>query len=259
MSTENLDTSAERAFYHRFAWAYDLLIERAGGPQTESVATVFREYGVAQRSHLVDAGCGTGAYAVALASLGFVVTAVELSPELLATAKSRALASGVAVTSSQADMTGGWKPTHRADGVLCRGVLNDLTTDDARERAFAAFANWLRPGGVLLLDVRETEGSRTRYENGRDFVRTATRDGDWLTFTSTTTMAASSDVLDLVERWRGVVNGQRVEHEDHFTMRTWSWNALRDLTNAAGFAAVSRLPAEVVGARSDRIVAVVQR
>lgn len=254
MSNENL--GAERSFYHRFAWAYDLLSARRGGPQIEDVATVFREHECAAGSHLVDAGCGTGAYAVALASLGFLITAVELSPELLATARHRARDSGATVTFAQADMTKGWAPARPADGVLCRGVLNDLLTDDSRERAFGAFASWLRPRGVLLLDVRETEHSRERYKNGRNFTRTATRGDDSLIFTSTTTMAANSDVLELLEQWQGIVAGERVGHQERFAMRTWSWGSVQDLADAAGFSAVSRLSGETVGARGDRIVAV---
>jgi hypothetical protein len=138
-------------------------------------------------------------------------------------------------------------------------VLNDLLTDDARERAFRAFADWLRRDGILLLDVRETEHSRQRYKDGRGFTRTATRGGDSLTFTSTTTMTVDSDMLDLVERWEGIVQGSRVEHEDRFAMRTWSWSSLRDLAHAAGFSAVSCLSDDTVGARGDRIVAVAVR
>lgn len=210
-------------------------------------------------AHLVDAGCGTGAYAVALVSLGFLVTAVERSAELPAAAKARARNSGVGVAFAQADITTSWAPARLADGVLCRGVLNDLVSDDARELAFEAFANWLRPGGVLLLDVREIEHSRERYKNGRDFRRTATRVEDSLTFNSTTTMAPNSDVLVLVQRWKGTVAGERVNLEERFTMRTWSWSSLQDLAHAAGFSTISRLHEELVGARGDRIVGVAIR
>jgi SAM-dependent methyltransferase len=256
---ESVDLGVERAFYHRFAWAYDLLIERPAGPQVDNVAKVLCERGCAPGAHLVDAGCGTGGYAVALAVLGFNMTAVDRSAELLGEAQRRALHSGATVRFAQADLTGDWAPPAPADGVLCRGVLNDLLADGARERAFGSFARWLRPGGVLLLDVRDTERSRERYGHGRELTHAATREHDSLSFTSSTTMAADSDVLDLVERWDGRVDGHRVTHEDRFKMRTWSWSTLHDLAHTAGFTTVSRLSSETVGARGDRIVALAVR
>jgi hypothetical protein len=143
--------------------------------------------------------------------------------------------------------------------VLCRGVLNDLLTEEARERTFSSFARRLRPRGALRLDVRDTERSRERYADGREFTQTATRNDDTITLTSTTTMAADSDRLELIERWEGQVNGERVTHEDRFTMRTWSWDTLQDLARAAGFDTISRLAGTKLGARSDRIVALAIR
>jgi ubiquinone/menaquinone biosynthesis C-methylase UbiE len=259
VSGTRLEASSERSFYHRFAWAYDLLIERPGGPQLVQVPSVLREHGVDSGSHVIDAGCGTGSYAVALAESDFIVTAVERSPELLAEAEHRAVAAGASISFVHADITQSWAPDVLADGVLCRGVLNDLRSDDARRRAFHAFARWLRPGGALLLDVRETERSYGRYRDGRDFTRTARRGADTVTFRSITTMEADSELLDLRERWHGLVDGKPVEHEERFAMRTWSWRTLQDLARASGFSTVTRLPADTVGARDDRIVALAMR
>ena len=258
MGDETVDYGAERAFYHRFAWAYDLLIERPSGPQIENVATILCQHGCAPGAHLVDAGCGAGAYAVALAALGFDVTALDRSAELLEAAQHRARDRGAEVSFARADLTGDWAPALMADGVLCRGVLNDLLTDGARERAFGSFARWLRPGGVLLLDVRDAERSRERYTHGREFTNVARRGQDSLTFTSSTT-AADADVLDLVERWEGRVDDQPVMHEERFKMRTWSWNTLHDLARVSGFMTISRLRSDTIGARDDRIVAVAVR
>jgi hypothetical protein len=50
------------------------------------------------------------------------VTAVELSTELLALAKRRAVESDVTISFAHTDMTRGRAPTCAADGVLCRGA-----------------------------------------------------------------------------------------------------------------------------------------
>jgi SAM-dependent methyltransferase len=257
---ESGDLGETRAFYHRFAWAYDRLIERPGGPQIDNVSMILRDHGCQAGARFVDAGCGTGAYAVALSKLGFLVTAVDRSAELLDVARRRARRSGATLRFARVDLSDDdWSPVAPADGVLCRGVLNDLLTDAAREGAFGSFARWLRPDGVLLLDVRDTERSRERYATGREFTSTATRNRDSLTFTSSTTMAPGSDRLELVERWQGHIDGERVTHEDRFEMRTWSWSTLQNLLQRAGFATISRLNGQTVGAGGDRIVALAIR
>jgi protein-L-isoaspartate O-methyltransferase len=248
-----------RALYHRFAWAYDLIIECPGGPQVETVADIFARLGLTRDSTLVDAGCGIGAYATGLASRGFAVTAVDRSSELVAQAEKRARWSGAEVEFACADLTRGWKPPRRVDGVLCRGVLNDLITDADRERAFVSFASWLRPGGALLLDVRDQASSLQRYAGGRTFEHTARRGYDMLTFTSTTTMEPSSELLELSERWVGTVDGVPVDEETRFQMRCWRWDSLERIALVAGFQTVSSLNPCVLGARGDRLVALALR
>src|SRR6476646_2477407 len=46
---------------------------------------------------VVDLGCGTGTLSVLLAELGYEVTAVDLSPNMLAAARDKARAAGVVV------------------------------------------------------------------------------------------------------------------------------------------------------------------
>ena len=248
-----------RPFYHRFAWAYDLIIERTAGPQVEQVARILARHGLSAGSSLVDAGCGTGAYAVGLAGRGYAVTAMDRSPELLALAAERARRHGSTVELACGDLTRAWTPPEPVDGVLCRGVLNDLVEDADRARAFAAFASWLRPSGILLLDVRDSDGSLQRYADRSVFERTVRRGEDVLTYASTTSVEPPSDRLQLVESWAGTVGGLAVEVENAFEMRCWTAGALERLAAAAGFARLSLLDPQIVGARGDRLVALAVR
>jgi SAM-dependent methyltransferase len=258
-SEHDAHEAGKRGFYHRFAWAYDLIVEEPGGPAVEAVAGAFDDNGVGRGSFLVDAGCGTGTYTSGLAGRGFTVVGVDRSAELVGLAKRRPGQSRSATVYVCADFARGWRPTHPADGVLCRGVLNDLLGDDERQQAFAAFASWLRLDGAVLVDVREREASTRRYAGGKTFERTVRRGDDTLTFTSVTTIEPASDLLLLEERWVGTVGGEPVTEENSFRMRAWTWDSLELTARKSGFRRIARLDPDSVGARTDRLVAIALR
>ena len=148
-----------RPFYGSFAWAYDLLNPRAVAAECAQITTTLAGRGIPAPAQLLDAGCGTGRYAIELARGGFVVTGLDAAAELLAVARQQAGAD--AVTFVHADL-GALAPAPAYQAVLCRGVLNDLVEDRARREAFRAFARALTRGGALVLDVREWEATRRR-------------------------------------------------------------------------------------------------
>jgi S-adenosylmethionine-dependent methyltransferase len=97
---------------------------------------------------VVDAGGGTGGFAVPLASLGHAVTVIDPSPDSLAAAQRRAAEAGVPLRAVQGDAAdlatvAGEK---NADLVLCHSVLEYV---DSPAAAMAAIASVLRPGGAV--------------------------------------------------------------------------------------------------------------
>ncbi|GII90306.1 class I SAM-dependent methyltransferase [Sinosporangium siamense] len=101
-----------------------------------------------ERLDIVDAGGGTGGFAVPLAGLGHAVTVVDPSPDSLAALERRAADAGVGVRSLQGDAAdlGDLLPGDSADLVICHSVLEYV--DDPR-RALTAMAGLLRAGGVI--------------------------------------------------------------------------------------------------------------
>ena len=97
---------------------------------------------------IVDAGGGTGGFAVPLASLGHHVTVVDPSPDSLAAAQRRAAEQNVPLRAVQgdaadlADLAG----KQSADLVLCHSVLEYV---DSPPAAMAAIAAVLRSGGAV--------------------------------------------------------------------------------------------------------------
>ena len=103
---------------------------------------------------IVDAGGGSGGFAVPLAELGHEVVVVDPSPDSLAALERRATEAGTAdrVRAVQGDAAGllDVVDAGSADLVLCHSVLE--VVDDPQE-ALGAVAAVLRPGGLASILV----------------------------------------------------------------------------------------------------------
>jgi SAM-dependent methyltransferase len=102
---------------------------------------------------VLDAACGTGMHAVALARQGWRVAGADTSPGMIARARENAQVAGVEV---RFDVAGFGELSTRFgggfDGLLCLGnSLPHILTPQALHAALADFAACLRPGGVLLV------------------------------------------------------------------------------------------------------------
>jgi SAM-dependent methyltransferase len=207
-----------RPLYDAYAWAYDAVVPRPAGGPVDAVIERLADAGVPAGGVVIDAGCGTGRYASALAEAGFRVIGIDRSPALLAQARGSA-------TYVCADLLD-WQPPEPAAAVLCRGVLNDLIDDGERAAALAAFGTWLRPDGVLLADVRDWDATAARYA---DHPRPR-RSVDGLEFSSETELDPARHLMRVRERYDGEPSA--------FAMRPWTEAEVRAHAAAAGFASV---------------------
>jgi S-adenosylmethionine-dependent methyltransferase len=102
------------------------------------------------RPHLdvIDAGGGTGGFAVPLASQGHAVTVIDPSPDSLAAAQRRAAEIAVPLRAIQGDVADLPEVIGEqgADLILCHSVLEYV---DAPAAAMAAISRVLRPGGAV--------------------------------------------------------------------------------------------------------------
>ena len=126
-----------------------------------SAALAERSTATGRRSLTVlDAGGGTGSFAVPLAELGHRVTVVDPSPDALAALARRVAEAGVQdrVTGTQGDAGDlpGLVEPGSADAVLCHDVL-EVVEDPAA--ALAAAVGCLAPGGVLSLLAANRDAS----------------------------------------------------------------------------------------------------
>lgn len=235
-----------RPLYHEYAWAYDYVVAQPAGPAASVVVAALAARGVGPGVSLVDAGCGTGRYAAELARLGYRVTGVDRSAELVAVAD-RAAPSCRFEVADLAD----WAPAEPFDAALCRGVLNDPIADADRAAAVAGLGRALRDGGVLVADVRDWEPTAKRYAAEPLIERAADTPRGRIAFTSHTTLDPSTHAMRIRER---IAVGDGPPAEFDFEMRCWTRDELTRTLREAGFAQIE-LDA-IAPERADRISAI---
>jgi hypothetical protein len=147
------------------------------------------------------------------------------------------------------------------DAVLCRGVLNDVIEDAARQAAFASFARTLRGDGVLIFDVREWEATAARKDREPLFRKRVETDRGRLTFTSVTDLDPPTRRLLVKETHTLQAGGRERSWDYEFVMRCWTSDELRRLLHMNGFGSIAYFGAydPAIGpGETDRLVVVAQ-
>jgi len=141
-------------FYDTLASGYDRMtgFDERLKKETNTFRRIVEEYAV---TSALDAGCGTGAHSVLLATLGVRVTAVDGSTEMLMVLNRHAEERHLKIHTVQA----GFENVNDIlpepfDAVFCLGnTLPHLLTEEALVRSLRNFKSLLNPGGVLILQL----------------------------------------------------------------------------------------------------------
>lgn len=153
--------------YHLLYRDWDSQLEREG----LNLRRFFRPHGV---NTVLDASCGPGTQAIALAQLGYTVTAADPSAGILARARQNAAECGVddTITFVKSDFQNLHNMiTGPFDAVMTKGSsIPHLLADDQIEETLLIFYELLRPGGLLLIGLRDFDSlleDRPRFMPGR--------------------------------------------------------------------------------------------
>lgn len=173
--TEDIFESAE--------W-YDRGINWAARLQRE-IPVLIEVFGPPGDGGLLDAGCGSGHQAIALAGRGYRVVGLDASAKMLELARSHGGQAGVACNFVEAAFSEAARAGANFAGVFCLG--NALAATGAKaeaERALAALAGVLQPGGRLFLQILNftalrteqpaVRGPRVQRHGDREYVSTRT-------------------------------------------------------------------------------------
>jgi glycine/sarcosine N-methyltransferase len=151
-----------RDFYDQFAPDYHLVYEDWNGAVERQGAAVDRLIRAIHKNpvDVLDCSCGIGTQAIGLARLGYRVQGTDVSERSLERARIEAARLGVDISFAACDFRD-LKPVQGAFDVVvsCDNAISHLLTDDDLSRAFRAMRSKLRPGGLLLISVRDYDNA----------------------------------------------------------------------------------------------------
>lgn len=136
------------SLYSRLAGQWDILFH----PDSQRVLFL-DDLLLTSGARIIEVGCGSGATAISLASLGHSVSASDLDVDMIQTARNSA---GEGVEFSVDDMISALQkvPFQSAHAVLCMGnTLPHLTAEGELEQFFQSAGAALLPGGSLVIQM----------------------------------------------------------------------------------------------------------
>ena len=252
-----MNVVAERPLYTHFASFYDALLPRFDPGVIAFARQCFDRYGKGSIVRILDLGCGTGSYTIALAKAGYGVVGVDLATEMLAVTGDKARQRGLTLPLIQADARAlGFDRCF--DACLCRGVLNDLAGQGQVETALHSVAAVLVDGGLFLFDVRESAAHARRYATQPEGeIRIEEQS---LVFRHQAQFDPRTKIISVVEEFELEGSGQ---HDCClWQMRTFTPAEVRAMLAASGFTVRAMLgwyDFEKELGNTDRITVVAQR
>jgi SAM-dependent methyltransferase len=147
-----------RDFYNEFASNYHLVYEdwnsaaKRQGAALDRLIRAIHQHPV----DVLDCSCGIGTQAIGLARLGYRVRGTDISERSLERARIEAARVGVHISFTVCDFRDLKLVEDAFDVVIsCDNAIPHLLTDDDLLQAFRAMRSKLRPGGLLVISVRD--------------------------------------------------------------------------------------------------------
>ena len=149
-----------QTFYDNLASQYDKLFldwQAATHEQALILDKIFRDKGFDNTARILDCACGIGTQAIGIASLGYSVTASDISDGELAEAKERAAKNNVKIRFEHADFCALSETfAEEFDIVIAMdNALPHMLSKNALEAAVKSIANQTAAGGMFVASIRD--------------------------------------------------------------------------------------------------------
>lgn len=152
--------STIQTFYDNLATQYDKLFldwQAATKEQAEILNRIFQNNGFDSTAKILDCACGIGTQAIGIASLGYNVTASDLSAGELVEAEKRAKANHVEICFQQANFCALSDTfTEKFDIIIAMdNALPHMLTSNDLELAIQSIANQMKENGIFVASIRD--------------------------------------------------------------------------------------------------------
>ena len=140
--------------YTEFSKLYDELMQNIPYEMwCEDIVSLLKKYGM-ETGTICELGCGTGIMTELLATKGYSMTGVDISPDMLALAKDKQDKSGSNVCYNMQDMCE-LTLFNPVDAMisLCDS-MNYLLKTEELEAVFRRVKRYLKPGGIFIFDMK---------------------------------------------------------------------------------------------------------
>lgn len=139
--------------YTNFAYIYDKLMYDVDYKKwADYVENLFAKNGL-KPSVILDLGCGTGNFTIEMARRGYEMIGIDISPDMLSCAKSKAEMEKVDILFLNQDMTQ-FELYGTVDAVVClMDSVNYVTSKKELKRLFKLVNNYLNPEGLFIFDT----------------------------------------------------------------------------------------------------------
>lgn len=149
-----------QTFYDNLASQYDKLFldwQATTHEQAVILNNLFQENGFDTSANILDCACGIGTQSIGLASLGYSVTASDISDGEIAEAKRRAASNHVKIRFEHADFCALSHTFSKPfDIVICMdNALPHMLSKSALETAIKSIANQIVAGGMFVASIRD--------------------------------------------------------------------------------------------------------
>ncbi len=149
-----------QTFYDKLASQYDKLFldwQATIKEQATILNRLFCEYGFDKSARILDCACGIGTQSIGIASLGYNVTASDISDGELEEARERATKNNVDIRFEHADFCDLSETfSEQFDIIIAMdNALPHMLTESALKKAIESITNQVNQGGIFVASIRD--------------------------------------------------------------------------------------------------------